>query len=380
MSQLQWDVTPVSFTLECSQENNNDEIEDYLINLSASTTGCSTDPIIFWDYTDPGNFECDDVITIEITAEDDCGVASDLIVIIDVTIEDTQAPYGSGAEELYLYCGSSSNINDVNDWLDHIGYAFVYDECTDEDDLIVTNDYDGILPLCGDQKTVNFVVTDECGNTWSTSGFIEIELGNVFFDSHSSTILESSPTIDFCVSIEEANNVNTEATVIITSSSSATNGVDYNPIPMSQTITFPATSNADICFDLTVIDDFDIELTETIRFEIASATAGGIDVIGHPRSHNVNISDNDDNDNDGINNLVDNCPNTANNNQSDIDDDGIGDVCDNDIVVNTLIETQENIFVDKNNGGMILKSDSGLCFILIVDDNGVMSTVPVVCP
>lgn len=33
-------------------------------------------------------------------------------------------------------------------------------------------------------------------------------------------------------------------------------------------------------------------------------------------------------DNDGIENTVDNCPNTANANQSDIDGDGVGDTCD----------------------------------------------------
>ena len=36
-----------------------------------------------------------------------------------------------------------------------------------------------------------------------------------------------------------------------------------------------------------------------------------------------------DSDEDGIANVNDNCPNTTNPNQEDIDNDGIGDVCDN---------------------------------------------------
>ena len=40
--------------------------------------------------------------------------------------------------------------------------------------------------------------------------------------------------------------------------------------------------------------------------------------------------DNPDRDGDGVPNTTDNCPDEANPNQQDVDDDGIGDVCDDD--------------------------------------------------
>ena len=38
--------------------------------------------------------------------------------------------------------------------------------------------------------------------------------------------------------------------------------------------------------------------------------------------------DNRDDDNDTVANVIDNCPSVANANQSDVDNDGVGDVCD----------------------------------------------------
>ena len=49
-----------------------------------------------------------------------------------------------------------------------------------------------------------------------------------------------------------------------------------------------------------------------------------------------------DSDNDGILYDVDNCPNTANADQADFDNDGIGDVCDDDIDGDGVLNADDN--------------------------------------
>ena len=80
----------------------------------------------------------------------------------------------------------------------------------------------------------------------------------------------------------------------------------------------------------------------------------------------------DDNDGDGIKNADDNCPDTANPDQSDLDNDGIGDVCDpNPIPQNTfnLQTTDESCKI----------SDDGKLSILIAEDDipGIKFTIHV---
>jgi len=382
-AQLQWTVDPESLDIECDPSMNHSTIETYLQGLAATSASCANPAIITWDYTDPGSFACSDEIYIEITAEDECGVDPDLVANIYVFIEDDTdpEPIGTTPVDLLLQCGDPNNATLIQDWINDFYNTVFEDDCTDQMDLLYYEDYTGNIPDCGYNDYVSFSVEDDCGNQWFDFAEISVEdLGEVSFSPYSVTITESNPTESVCLSISKANIMNTVATVELLPSSTAENGVDYNTIPVSQTVTFPANSTADVCFDLTLIDDTEVELTEYIEFDITSATSNGMNVLSGQDSRYYSIIDNDDNDNDGIGNLIDNCPNTANNNQSDIDSDGIGDVCDGSIVVNTLIETKENIYVDKNNGGIILTSNSGLCFLLIADDNGVLSAVPVECP
>jgi len=99
-----------------------------------------------------------------------------------------------------------------------------------------------------------------------------------------------------------------------------------------------------------------------------------------------------DNDNDGVFNIVDNCPDTYNPIQSDIDNDGTGDLCDPDFITNdnigigisnpqTRFHLKDGImFLDNNSGGILMRSPQGDCWSISINNEGVVETVIVDCP
>jgi hypothetical protein len=86
----------------------------------------------------------------------------------------------------------------------------------------------------------------------------------------------------------------------------------------------------------------------------------------------------EDTDGDGIFNYQDNCPNTSNVDQADLDNDGIGDVCDDDIDNDGILNTDDNCPLvasanqddnDEDGLGDICDDDDDNDTILDVDDN-----------
>ena len=171
IAQLTFDTDPVSITLECNDDDNNTQIEDYLNDLIAMDATCANDPLITWDYSDPGNFEDGDVITIEIIVEDDCASSPDLIVPIDVTIEDTTAPtLDDAAEDLTEACDLPNNATLLMNWVDDHAGATYLDDCSSDAELTwFTNpdpvDINDIALDCGGDITVDFWVEDAAGNS-----------------------------------------------------------------------------------------------------------------------------------------------------------------------------------------------------------------------
>lgn len=99
-----------------------------------------------------------------------------------------------------------------------------------------------------------------------------------------------------------------------------------------------------------------------------------------------------DQDSDGIEDFFDNCLEVANPLQSDFDQDGIGDVCDQDEIstINVGIGTEEpseklhikdgSIYIDKPFEGVIFKTLSGSCIKLSVSASGDFTATPIDCP
>jgi len=110
-----------------------------------------------------------------------------------------------------------------------------------------------------------------------------------------------------------------------------------------------------------------------------------------------------DSDNDGIENNIDNCPQSSNLNQADFDSDGVGDICDNCPLISNPSQNDSNsngigdtcdtgqqiigvwndvgdIFSSTKLSGLILKSIDGNCYKLMINTEGKIETNEVSCP
>ncbi|MGK0374890.1 MAG: hypothetical protein ACJA2E_001362, partial [Arenicella sp.] len=116
-----------------------------------------------------------------------------------------------------------------------------------------------------------------------------------------------------------------DQTVNIDISGTAITASDYMLSNTSITIA-NGTASGSVTF--TVQNDTEIEGQESAALTISNPSSGV--VLGSTISQNITITDNPDADNDTILNDVDNCPNQANADQADLDNDDIGDDCDSD--------------------------------------------------
>lgn len=116
-------------------------------------------------------------------------------------------------------------------------------------------------------------------------------------------------------------------------------------------------------------------------------------VIANDNCQDISNPDQTDTDNDGVGDACDNCPSVANNDQMDADNDGIGDVCQGQaganvgfvgISTNTpmskLHVEDGDVFISNINRGIIMKTASGRCFRYQPNEQGMLIGKEIECP
>ena len=166
---------PSDLSLECSDPNNSNTINAWLLQASA-TDQCSPNVTVTNDYPDVFVDGCgtSGTFTVTFTATDDCGNFS--ICSSDIIITDSIDPLIEiGAQDLILECGDDNDIA-IEDWELGQGDAVATDACSDEA-LVWTIIGQDITAECGNTTTTlyTFQVADNCGNTSTTQASLIIE-------------------------------------------------------------------------------------------------------------------------------------------------------------------------------------------------------------
>lgn len=103
--------------------------------------------------------------------------------------------------------------------------------------------------------------------------------------------------------------------------------------------------------------------------------------IVHAFGFGSNVACNDM-DRDGVPDHLDNCPEVANADQTDKNQNGIGDVCETSSGSdqNTLINSTGDIYIGNGARGLVLKSTNGNCYRINTDIYGNINTTTIACP
>jgi gliding motility-associated-like protein len=112
---------------------------------------------------------CGEPMMVIFTATDNCNNSS--TCVSTVSLIDTIGPIIVCPESLVIECNSNDNLTDLfTDWLTSVT---AIDEC--DEDVILTNDFDGVLPaICGGTISILFIATDSCGNSNTCESTFEI--------------------------------------------------------------------------------------------------------------------------------------------------------------------------------------------------------------
>ena len=372
---------------ECIFEDaaSNQEVLDYIQNngygVASSDCGIVTDSweivVMNWDSLGCGEWMCD----IEWMIEDDCG-SDPMMEYGQIFITESQPPFFSNyPTDLSLNCGDPNAQNILDAWIENLGGGIIEANCPDMSlDTFVYYLPSYITCPANESMTVDFEI-NACSllgdlafaTVYFTSSIIEFSDVNLFF-------AEGDANLEFCVSsnFELFNDVDMEINYI---GGTANNGSDFGPINVVESYLVEAGPAGDRCFTIPLIDDNTIEATENILLSITNLNSNSnLEVIGGMDQLQIFLADDDDTDSDFVENSVDNCPINFNPFQEDIDNDGIGDVCDSLNTVSQVTEIQDNLYLNKLYSGVILKDQSEKCWMITVQEDGSLKTTLVECP
>ena len=168
---------PSPIVLECGSDVNDAIIESWL-NGAQSIDACDGSLAVTNDYDDVFAPGCGltGVYTVTFTTVDACGNMTSCTSTI--TLEDTTAPtIEIEAQDLILECADGNNATLIAAWIANNGGAVASDACSVTNPLTDWSEMEGAaIASCGANTSTSYVftVTDDCGNTSTTSASVII--------------------------------------------------------------------------------------------------------------------------------------------------------------------------------------------------------------
>ncbi len=332
-------------------------------NITWSDFGCG-----FWD------------AFIEWRVEDTCGNFENVSSHIYIT-ENSMPYFNTYPSDITINCGDPNNQITLDNWINNLGGGILEIPCNYDLDTFIM--YFPTLESCPFNGTmdVEFEIITCNGPAEMATATVTFISNTIEFSQLSSSFSESDSNAQICIESNAELFQDVDVEITLQSNSTATNGADFGPLSTIETYTFVAGPLGSQCFDIVLIDDIIVETTETIDLKITGLSSPtNEEIIGPNADLIISITDNDDDDGDGLENSVDNCPQNFNPFQEDIDQDGIGDLCDSLNTVSQAAEIADNLYLNKIYSGVILKDQSNKCWMITVQLDGSLKTTLVTCP